>query len=117
MLAGEVFRLETGEEVPGYYLLHVLCEVAAFDREYGTYSIYENGDLGVIMTALRKEVVEGLHIFRLAEADTWFYVSRVVVKRLKRIRAAGFLWSPVYAYSPERAGLTLEKRSKAARPL
>ena len=94
----QVFRLETGEELPGYYLLHVLREVSAFDREHGTYSIYENGDLGVIMTALRKEAVEGLHIFRLAEADTWIYVSRVVVKRLKWIRATGFVWSPVCAY-------------------
>lgn len=93
----QVFRLETGESVPGYYVLHVLREVAAFDREHGFYRII--GDyFQVIKIALRREAVEGLHIFRLAERNRFPYCSSEVVKRLEGIGATGLGWFPIPAF-------------------
>ncbi|MHB1295624.1 MAG: imm11 family protein [Anaerolineae bacterium] len=95
-----VVRRETGEEVPGYRFVHVLREVAAFDRRHGTYSEDAWG-LSVVRKALRLEAVAGLHVFRMVEAWSAVIVSAELVKRLRLMKACGFLWLPVRAYPPE----------------
>lgn len=96
-----VVRKETGEEVPGYYVLHVWKHIPALDEEHTVF--LEPRDekypqLSIIKVALRREAIGGADIFRLKEKPVSVYVSRRVKERLEEIGATGFKWIPVPSY-------------------
>jgi len=96
-----VVRKETGEEVPGYWVLHVWKQISALDEEHTVY--FEPRDekypqLDIIKVALRKEAIGKAEIFRLKERKVSIYVSRRVKERLEEIGATGFKWIPVPSY-------------------
>jgi hypothetical protein len=96
-----VVRKKTGEEVPGYYVLHVWKQIPALDEEHTVYleprsEKYPEPIIGKV--ALRKEAIGNADIFRLAEYDVQIYVSRRVKERLEEIGATGFKWIPVPSY-------------------
>ena len=96
-----VIRKETGEEVPGYYILHVWKQIPALDEEHTVY--FEPRDekypqLSIIKVALRREVIGNAEVFRLTQDPVPVYVSRRVKERLEEIGATGFKWIPVPSY-------------------
>ncbi len=96
-----VVRKETGEEVPGYYVLHVWRHISALDEEHTVFleprsERYPEPIIGKV--ALRKEAIGNADAFRLAEYDVQVYVSRRVKERLEEIGATGFKWIPVPSY-------------------
>lgn len=96
-----VVRKETGEEVPGYYVLHVWKHIPALDEEHTMYiepksEKYPEPIIGKV--ALRKEAIGNADVFRLAEFNVSIYVSRRVKGRLEEIGATGFKWIPVRSY-------------------
>jgi hypothetical protein len=96
-----VVRKETGEEVPGYWVLHVWKQISALDEEHTVY--FEPRDekypqLDIIKVALRKEAIGKAEIFRLKERKVSIYVSRRVKERLEEMGATGFKWIPVPSY-------------------
>ncbi len=98
-----VVREATGEEVPGYYVLHVWRHISALDKEH-TKFIKEPSDddpypqLNIAVVALRWEAIKDVDIFRLKEKNVSIYVSRRVKQRLQEIGATGFKWIPVRSY-------------------
>lgn len=97
----QVVRQETGEEVPGYYVLHVWKHIPALDEEHSVF--LEPRDekypqLSILKVALRREAIGDADIFRLKEKHVSVYASRRVKERLEEIGATGFKWIPVPAY-------------------
>ncbi len=100
-LSIRVVRKETGEEVPGYWVLHVWRHIPALDEEHTKF--IEPRDekypqLSIAVVALRWEAIRDVDIFRLEEKYVSIYVSRRVKKRLEEIGATGFKWIPVRSY-------------------
>lgn len=96
-----VVRKETGEEVPGYYVLHVWRHIPALDEEHTKFIELRDGKYPeriIAVVALRWEAIKDVDIFRLKEQDVSIYVSRRVKKRLEEIGATGFKWIPVRSY-------------------
>ncbi len=96
-----VVRKETGEEVPGYYVLHVWKHIPALDEEHTVFLEPKDEkypQLSILKVALRREAIGKADIFRLKEKHVSVYVSRRVKERLEEIGATGFKWIPVPAY-------------------
>ena len=90
-----VIRKETGEEVPGYYVLHMWRHITALDEEHTKF--IEPRDekypqLSIAVVALRREALRGVDIFRLKERNVSIYVSRRVKRRLEEMGVTGFNW-------------------------
>ncbi len=96
-----VIRKETGEEVPGYYVLHVWRHIAALDEEHTKFiepRHEEYPELDIAVVALRREALRGVDIFRLKESNVSIYVSRRVKRRLEEMGATGFKWIRVPSF-------------------
>jgi len=96
-----VVRKETGEEVPGYWVLHVWKHIPALDEEHTVFLEPRNErypQLSIVKVALRREAIGSADIFRLEEKHVSIYVSRRVKERLEEIGATGFKWIPVPSY-------------------
>ena len=96
-----VIRKETGEEVPGYYVLHVWRHIAALDEEHTKFiepRHEEYPELDIAVVALRREALRGVDIFRLKERNDSIYVSRRVKRRLEEMGATGFKWIRVPSF-------------------
>jgi hypothetical protein len=96
-----VVRKETGEEVPGYWVLHVWKHISALDEEHTKFIEPRNEkypQLSIAVVALRWAAIKDVDIFRLKEKHVSIYVSRRVKERLEEIGATGFKWIPVPSY-------------------
>ncbi|WP_448593697.1 RHS repeat-associated core domain-containing protein [Thermoflexus hugenholtzii] len=63
-----VIRKETGEEAPGYYVLHVWRHISALDEEHTKFIEPRDEkypELSIAVVALRREALRGVDIFRL----------------------------------------------------
>jgi hypothetical protein len=90
-----VIRKETGEEVRGYYVLHVWRHVAALDEEHTKFIEPRNEkypQLSIAVVALRREALRGVDIFRLKESNGSIHVSRRVKRQLEEMGATRFKW-------------------------
>jgi hypothetical protein len=103
-----VIRKETGEEVPGYYVLHVWRHIAALDEEHTKFFEPRNEiqkkhfemypEFRIAVVALRREALRDVDIFQLKERSGSIYVSRRVKKRLEEMGATGFKWIRVPSF-------------------
>ena len=97
-----VVRQETGEELQGYSVMHVLRVVSAFDPAHSRYkemnSRYLDMRYNIFVLALLRAPLAGEDVFRLAERKVSTFVSRRVVERLEAMGATGFRWIPVPCY-------------------
>jgi len=96
-----VIRKETGEDVPGYYVMHVWRHIAALDEEHAKF--IEPRDekypqLSIAVVALRREALQDMDIFQLKEDPGSIYISRRVKKRLEEMEATGFKWIRVPSF-------------------
>ena len=100
LLPVRVIHKPTGQELAGYYVLHVCNVVAALDRERAGWD--EDPDapgevMGVYRFALRSEAIAGVDIFRLKEDDMVVFFSLRLKKAIDSIKATGFLFLPIEA--------------------
>jgi len=80
-----------------YWLLNLLNNVEAFDRENSTYSAYEGGALKSIQKlAMKEDKIQGRNIFRMAEEPVYIFISKTLKDAIEANNLTGIAYDNIF---------------------